>query len=113
MATPTFMGALPLLIPAQSSCPVTPFLERHADGRNLQWEGNVAASDGAGDIMLTQKISMILFLLLLERITQGYWKKTGPQRERTLRAGLVPPQDLHALAMLAVRKEEELLESFL
>lgn len=113
MAAPTFMGALPLLIPAQSSCPVTPFLERHADGRNLQWGGNVAASDGAGDIMLTQKISMILFLLLLERITQGYWKKTGPQRERTLRAGLVPPQDLHALAMLAVRKEEELLESFL
>lgn len=63
--------------------------------------------------MLTQKICMILFLLLLERIIQGYWTKPGPQRERTLRTVLVPPQDLHALAMLAVKKEEDLLESFL
>lgn len=63
--------------------------------------------------MLTQKISMILFLLLLERIIQGYWTKSGPQRERTLKTGLVPLQDFHALAMLAVRKEEDLLEPFL
>lgn len=111
MATPAFRGVL-LLIPAQSSCLVTPFLERHADGRNLQWGGNVAASDGAGDTVLTQKISMILFLLLLERIIHGYWTKPGPQRERPLRTGLVPSQDLHALVMLAVRKEEDLQESF-
>lgn len=63
--------------------------------------------------MLTQKTCMILFLLLLERIVQGYLTKTVPQREKTLRTGLVPPQDLRALAMLAVRKEEDLLGSFL
>lgn len=63
--------------------------------------------------MLTQKICTILFLLLLERIIQGYWTKPGPQRERTQRTGLVPPQDLQALAMLALRKEVDLLEYFL
>lgn len=63
--------------------------------------------------MLTQKTSMILFLLLLERIIQGYLTKTAPQRKKILRTGLVPPQDLRALAMLAVRKEEDLLASFL
>lgn len=62
--------------------------------------------------MLTQKTCMILFLLLLERIIQGYSTKTAPQREKTLRTGLVLPQDLHVLAMLAVRKED-LLGSFL
>lgn len=56
---------------------------------------------------------MILFLLLLEKTVQDYLTKAASQREKTVGTGLVPPLDLRALAVLAVRKEADLLGSFL